>query len=72
MGAFDISGDLKDPNCEDDPELRAAGLFRFCLGRKFVVRDFDRYGFVELRVDDDSAVKRKFGLNSMLDRAEVP
>lgn len=61
----DIPSDLKNPGYEDDPQMRTAALFRFCLGKKFVVRGFDRYGFVELRVDDDPAVKRKFGLNSI-------
>jgi hypothetical protein len=35
------------------------------VGRKFLVSGFDRYGFVELQVSDDPAVKRKFGLNSI-------
>jgi hypothetical protein len=62
---LDIPSDLKDPGYEDDPEMRTAELFRFCLGRKFVIRGFDRYGFIELRVDDDRAVKKRFGLNSI-------
>jgi hypothetical protein len=61
----DIPSDLKDPKYKDDPEMRTGELFRFCLKRKFLVRGFDRYGFTELRVDDDPVVKRKFGLNSI-------
>jgi hypothetical protein len=61
----DIPSDLKDPSCQNDPAMRTAELFRFCLGRKFLVRGFNRYGFVELEVSDDPAVKRKFGLNSI-------
>jgi hypothetical protein len=60
----DIPSDL-NPGYKDDPPMRTAALFRFCLGKKFVVRGFDRYGFVELRVDDDPRVKKKFGLNSI-------
>jgi hypothetical protein len=55
----------KDPDYKDDPEMRTAELFRFCVGRKFTIRGFDRYGHIELQVDDDPAVKRKFGLNSI-------
>jgi hypothetical protein len=29
------------------------------------VRVFDRYGYIELEVSDDPAVKKKFGLNSI-------
>ena len=61
----DIPSDLKDPKYKDDPEMRTGELFRFCLKRTFLVRGFDRYGFIELRVDDDPVVKRKFGLNSI-------
>ena len=61
----DIPPDLKDPKYKDDPEMRTGELFRFCVQRKFLIRAFDRYGFVELRVDDDPIVKRKFGLNSI-------
>jgi hypothetical protein len=43
--------------------MRTGELFRFCVGRKFTIRGFDRYGYIELQVDDDPAVKRKFGLN---------
>ena|ERR1700757_3906310 len=53
----------KAPNYKDDPDMRTGDLFRFCVGRKFTIRGFDRYGYLELQVDDDPAVKRKFGLN---------
>ena len=43
--------------------MRTGELFRFCVGRRFTIRGFDRYGYIELQVDDDPAVKRKFGLN---------
>jgi hypothetical protein len=43
--------------------MRTGELFRFCVGKKFTVRGFNRYGYIELQVDDDPAVKRKFGLN---------
>jgi hypothetical protein len=43
--------------------MRTAELFRFCVGRTFLVTGFNRYGFVELQVSDDLAVKKKFGLN---------
>ena len=43
--------------------MRTGELFRFCVGRKFTIRGFDRYGYIELQVDDDPAVRRKFGLN---------
>lgn len=61
----DIPSDLKDPRYKDDSAMRTAELLRFCLGRKFLVSGFDRFGFVELQVSDDPAVKRKFGLNSI-------
>lgn len=61
----DIPPDLEDPKYKDDPQMRTGEMFRFCVQRKFVIRGFDRYGFVELRVDDDPRVKRKFGLNSI-------
>jgi len=55
----------KDPSYKDDPDMRTGELFRFCVGRKLTIQGFDRYGYLELRVDDDPAVKRKFGLNSI-------
>jgi hypothetical protein len=55
----------KDRNFKDDPEMRTAELFRFCVGKKFMIQGFDRYGYIELRVDENPAVKRKFGLNSI-------
>ena len=45
--------------------MRAGELFRFCVGRKFTIRGFGRYGHVELRVHDDPTVKSEFGLNSI-------
>ncbi len=62
---LDIPANLKDSGYKDVPEMRTAELFRFCVGRKFLIRGFDRYGFIELRVDDDPVVKRRFGLNSI-------
>lgn len=41
--------------------MRTAELFRFCVGRVFRVYGFDRYGNVELRVSNSSAVRKKFG-----------
>ena len=62
---IDISEDMKDPNFDlkdaEHREMRTAELFRFCLGREFVIRDFDRYGNAELRVGEDPAVRKKFG-----------
>jgi hypothetical protein len=55
----------KDPGYKDDPDMRTGELFRFCVGRKFTIRGFGRYGHIELRVDDDPEVTRKFGLNSI-------
>ena len=55
----------KDPSYKDDPDMRTGELFRFCVGKKFTIQGFGRYGYLELRVDDDPAVKRKFGLNSI-------
>jgi hypothetical protein len=61
----DIPRDLKNPRYKDDPAMRTSELFRFRVGQTFSVSGFDRYGFVELLVSDDPAVKRKFGLNSI-------
>ncbi len=61
----DIPAGFKDPEYRDDPEMRTGELFRFCMGRKFVIRDFGRYGHIELQVDDDPVVKQEFGLNSI-------
>ncbi len=60
---IDIARELKDPDYKDDPQMRTAELFRFCLGRRFTISGFDQYGFVELQVDRDPEAKRKFGLN---------
>ena len=65
MRIADIPPDLKDPKYKDDPAMRTGELFRFCVGRTFLVTGFDRYRFVELQVSDDPAVKKKFGLNSI-------
>jgi len=45
--------------------MRTGELFRICVGRKFTIQGFGRYGHIELGVDEDPAVKRKFGLNSI-------
>ncbi|MFY9903516.1 MAG: hypothetical protein WAM43_00255 [Terriglobales bacterium] len=61
----DISADLKDPNFDlknaEHREMRTAELFRFCLGREFVIQEFDPYGHAELQVGEDRGVRRKFG-----------
>ncbi len=54
----DLDYDLKHDECRD---MRTAELFRFCLGREFVIHDFDRYGNAELHVGEDPAVRKKFG-----------
>jgi hypothetical protein len=57
-----ISGDLKNPKYDlKDPEMRTAELFRYCVGRKFLIRGFDRYKNIELEVSDDAAVRKRFG-----------
>jgi hypothetical protein len=62
---IDIDSDLKDPNYDlqdsEHREMRTAELFRFCLGREFTVRDFGRYGTVELAVGANREVRKKFG-----------
>jgi len=62
---IEISEDLKDSNYDsknaERREMRTAELFRFCLGREFLIRGFDRYEFIELEVSDDPAVRKKFG-----------
>jgi hypothetical protein len=61
----DISADMKQPSYDlkDDEhkEMRTPELFRFCVGREFVIQGFDRYGHLELHVGDDREVQRKFG-----------
>jgi hypothetical protein len=39
--------------------MRTAELFRFCLGREFVVKDFGRYGTVELDASANRAVREE-------------
>jgi hypothetical protein len=60
----DISDALKDPKYDlknsDSREMRTGELFRFCMGRKFQVRGFQK-AWVELEASDDPAVRRKFG-----------
>jgi hypothetical protein len=60
----DISKALKDPKYDlknsDSRETRTAELFRFCMGREFKVRGFQK-AWVELEASDDPAVRRKFG-----------
>jgi hypothetical protein len=66
---IDIPSGFKDPNCDlKDPlfrEMRTAELFRFCLGREFVIQDFNQYGYADLSVHEDRAVRKKFGLNTI-------
>ena len=61
----DISEALKDEHYDrkhsEHGNVRTAELFRFCLGREFTIEAFDEYGHVEIRADEDSAVRRKFG-----------
>jgi hypothetical protein len=42
-------------------EMRTGELFRFCLGREFAIRDFGRYGTIELEVGANRAVRKEFG-----------
>jgi hypothetical protein len=62
---MDISEDLKNPAYDkkdnDHREMRTAELFRFCVGREFLIRGFDKYGHPELHVGEDGTVRRKFG-----------
>ena len=61
-GFRDPSYDLKDV---EHREMRTAELFRFCLGREFVIQEFDQYGHAELSVDENRTVRKKFGLNTI-------
>jgi hypothetical protein len=68
---IDIPSGFKDLNYDLDqknPELRTmrtGELFRFCVGREFVIEEFNQYGYAELSVDKDRTVRKKFGLNSI-------
>jgi hypothetical protein len=66
---IDIPAELKDPNYDlkdaDHREMRTAELFRFCLGREFVIQEIDQHGHADLKVDEDRAVRKKFGLNTI-------
>ena len=66
---IDIPSGFKDPKFDlkdaEHREMRTAELFRFCLGREFVIQDFDQYGHADLSVDEDRAVRKKFGLNTI-------
>ena len=61
----DISEPLKDESYDsrhaEHGSMRTAELFRFCVGREFTIQGFDRWGQVEIRADEDVAVRRKFG-----------
>jgi hypothetical protein len=62
---IDISEYLKDPNYdfkdEGYQEMRTAELFRFCIGREFTIRGFDKYGHVEIDASANRSVKKEFG-----------
>jgi hypothetical protein len=66
---IDIPLGFKDPNCDLNDalfrEMRTAELFRFCLDREFAIQAFNQYGYVELSVDKDRSVRKKFGLNTI-------
>ena len=66
---IDIPSGFKDPNYDlkdaEHREMRTAELFRFCLGREFVIQEFDQYGHAELSVDENRTVRKKFGLNTI-------
>jgi hypothetical protein len=78
---IDIPSGFKDPKFDlKDAEhraMRTAELFRFCLGREFVIQEFGKYRHADLSVDEDRAVRKKFGLNTIwiepefLERIEV-
>ena len=61
---IDISEALKDPKYDlknsDSREMRTAELFRFCMGREFKIRGFQKT-WVELETSDDPVVRKKFG-----------
>jgi len=56
----DIPEGMKDAAAADT-EIRTNALFRFCLGRRFHISDFDEWGHIGLFVAEDRAVRRKFG-----------
>jgi hypothetical protein len=62
---IDIPPYLKDPNYDlvdsEHREMRTGELFRFCLGRKLTIRDFGKYGTVELDAGANREVRKKFG-----------
>ena len=63
---MDIASDLKDPDYDrlhndETGKWRTGELFRFCIGRQFVVHGFGRYGHIELWAGEDRGVRRKFG-----------
>ena len=66
---LDVPANLKAPGYDtkdaDRREMRTAELFRFCLGREFTVRGFDKFGYVELEVHKNRAVRAEFGLNTI-------
>lgn len=74
---IEIPPHLKNPNYDlqdaEHREMRTAELFRFCLGREFTVRGFDRYATVELEAGANREVRKKFGkYQSDLDGARAP
>jgi hypothetical protein len=62
---IDIPPHLKNPSYDlqdaEHREMRTAELFRFCLGREFTIRDFGKYGTVELEAGANREVGKKFG-----------
>jgi hypothetical protein len=66
---IDIPSDLKDPRYdlkdEEHREMRTAELFRFCLGRVFMIYGFGRKGHIELEMSKSPPVRKKFGLSTI-------
>jgi len=61
----DIAKALKNEDYDlkhsEHGNMRTAELFRFCVGREFTIEAFDDYGHVEIRADENRAIRKEFG-----------
>jgi|GEM_PF-720480 len=57
----DVPSNLKNTKSAPDDDMRTADLFHSCLGRRFRIRSFGRYGHIELHPGDDKTIREQYG-----------
>jgi hypothetical protein len=56
-----VPSNLKNITSPRDDDMRTADLSHSCVGRRFLIRSFGRYGHIELHPGDDKTIREQYG-----------